>query len=593
MRGLLRTLCATASLLAVEAPAPKSLGKLSGPAKLELLRALADENVATSTRPSPEGRSPAARQLSAFAREWRGREASAASQALMQFGQELTRLAVAEGHQRPSLVVAEAAEQCQQLAPYITLPGMLAGSHADHPRMVTLIFDLVWSLFKLDHTGPTGFDVKLPHQGFLPEDVGVFAEAILSLPPGRSDAQQTHLARYAVPHLLVMQGQTQEAVVAIQSATAQLEQCALQEDDSGAQQVLTLIHTSLHALLAHVHLLHGQRASAMALCEAVAATSVDFNVVYRCLLPLLPLPLPPASPRFTLAEMHTMLSNIRDQTVHGGSSVTNLHIWDLEQWLGFGARSNQLVGHLLPVSSSASGIGVGASEGAVTTDLAPLQCDAAASAQISAAALPRPRLLVVVPVVPKEGARLQENFREWQRDRHFPCSHTATDREQKPHLMLLFSRTAQEAPDWLAGGLDTLLGDAAVCFGKRWIRYANLSAAEEFYQGAWVAAGPNNLFYPLMEDPNLHTAHDFVFWQESDAFPIQPNWLDRLVWECQAPLGFWRKGPTQRPVQQADFLGMVGIHHYHMNAVGFYRLGDPCYREFLRRVRTSDQQQHC
>ena len=30
--------------------------------------------------------------------------------------------------------------------------------------------------------------------------------------------------------------------------------------------------------------------------------------------------------------------------------------------------------------------------------------------------------------------------------------------------------------------------------------------------------------------------------------------------------------------------GMVSTHHYHMNSVGLYRLGQPCYRELMRRV---------
>jgi len=41
----------------------------------------------------------------------------------------------------------------------------------------------------------------------------------------------------------------------------------------------------------------------------------------------------------------------------------------------------------------------------------------------------------------------------------------------------------------------------------------------------------------------------------------------------------------QRPLLTHGLLGVVGPHHYHMNAVGWYRLGDPCYREYLRRVR--------
>ena len=30
---------------------------------------------------------------------------------------------------------------------------------------------------------------------------------------------------------------------------------------------------------------------------------------------------------------------------------------------------------------------------------------------------------------------------------------------------------------------------------------------------------------------------------------------------------------------------MVSSHHYHMNSAGLYRLGQPCFVEFMRRVR--------
>ena len=122
--------------------------------------------------------------------------------------------------------------------------------------------------------------------------------------------------------------------------------------------------------------------------------------------------------------------------------------------------------------------------------------------------------------------------------------------------MLLFSRTPEETPEWLGGSkadadvaLRELVGEAAGCFGRVGVRYANLTAAEEFYEGAWVATGPNNLFYPLMvEDDALHTGeYDYAFWLETDAFPVQNGWLDRLREESVAPRGFWRKGPTQVP----------------------------------------------
>ena len=49
-------------------------------------------------------------------------------------------------------------------------------------------------------------------------------------------------------------------------------------------------------------------------------------------------------------------------------------------------------------------------------------------------------------------------------------------------------RAPAEAPDWLRPpehAMRDLLGEAAECFGEAFVRYANLSAAEEFYEGAW------------------------------------------------------------------------------------------------------------
>ena len=134
-----------------------------------------------------------------------------------------------------------------------------------------------------------------------------------------------------------------------------------------------------------------------------------------------------------------------------------------------------------------------------------LACDAASSARKGAERLKEEelRLLVVIPAVAKEGTRLAENLREWARDRYYPCgsSHSGGRRQPQTDLMLLFSRTPAETPAWLqgpggAGGgiggsaaaadqaLADLVGEAAGdCFGRVSVRYANLTAEEEHYQG--------------------------------------------------------------------------------------------------------------
>ena len=101
-----------------------------------------------------------------------------------------------------------------------------------------------------------------------------------------------------------------------------------------------------------------------------------------------------------------------------------------------------------------------------------------------------PRLLVVIPAVASEGARLRENLQLWGRQHHFPCREPSQPDGEggRADVMLLFSRSPAEAPDWLRPpehAMRDLLGEAAECFGEASVRYANLSAAEEFYEGAW------------------------------------------------------------------------------------------------------------
>eukprot|EP01047_Picozoa_sp_COSAG01_P002545 COSAG01_NODE_68_length_28978_cov_182.027777_6_plen_496_part_00 len=433
-----------------------------------------------------------------------------------------------------------------------------------------------------------------------PADLGTCAQLLIDLPAAQlGQTENAVLAQYAVPHTLLVQGHVSAAVPAIHSALTSVEK-ALSQPESTDIQVLHSIFIALHSLHAYADLVQGARESAAARCQSIAAVEHDFNGIYQCVLSLLPLPLPANSPRFTLTEIHAILVHIRDHTAHGGSSVTNLHLWDIEQWLSFGSRGQSLL-HKQTGGVAERGTETG-SQVAAATIPGPLQCDTVESARVGSTPLLAPRLLIVMPVVAKEGPRLRANFRQWQRDRHFPCDPAARSEAPLPSLMLLFSRAAGESPGWLGQSgerLDELIGDAAVCFGRRWVRFANLSAAEEFYKGGWVATGPNNLFYPLFDDASLHREHDYLFWMETDAFPVRRNWLTRLRAETAAPRGFWRKGPTQRPAHPAGLLGVVGTHHYHMNAVGFYRLGDPCYREYLRRVREEhllqpfDVSQHC
>ncbi len=540
-------------------------------------------------------------QLSQFGTHWRKRAMAEAAAALRHAGSALSELARyrQEDQQHASnengdpvgSACAAIADTCNEYAGYMLFAGMEDGSHADWPRLVSALFSTLWAIAELSDRWVVVTDGASAGLSawMRPGDLRTFAKAVVSAASSGSalQPQTVLLARYAIGHTFFLDGKLDKTTTAIETAVAAIADNSENEDLAESRLVLT----SLHVLYAHVLLAQGNREAAVDRCVVLASSDMDFNIVYRCVLPRLPLPVPQANrPAFTLDEIDSLLSRVAAETPHGGSSVTNLHLADIAQWKTFGARSDSLL--RLPQGGFAD-----------AGSTAQLQCDVASSAVKSAQKLQphEVKLLIVVPAVVREGARLVENLREWARDRQFPCS-GETNANQKTDLMLLFSRTPAESPSWLQsvskGGADQafagLVGEAAQnCFGRTTVRFANLTAAQERYQGAWVATGPNNLFYPLLvEDDELHDGrYDYIFWMETDAFPVQRGWLDRLREESTSPRGFWRKGPTQRPLLPPDMLGMVGPHHYHMNAVGWYRVGDPCYREFLRRVREEHREE--
>eukprot|EP01045_Picozoa_sp_COSAG04_P011378 COSAG04_NODE_731_length_10733_cov_3.264435_10_plen_489_part_00 len=458
-------------------------------ARLELLRRLADASPtaeqggvpggvqAATQQPArrrPGGDSPSsdhaglvqsrARQL---ARQWRKRAMPEASQAAVGLGEALVLLAGTERSAESRATLEAVAGHYKEYSAYLLYSGMEDGTHADWPRLLDALFHLAWTLAELGpRVGASGRAVLVR-----PADLRSVAKAMVSTAAeGRGDTltpEHLLLARYAVAHTALADGKLELAEASIQAAEAAIS--AEEQAAADASPGRRLVLTSVHILYAHLLLRRGEGEAAAARCAALAATDGDFNIVYRCALPLLPLPLPAAA-SFSLDQLHSMLSSIRDETIHGRSSVTNLHLADIEQWRSFGSQQESL----LPRGVEEAG----------------LDCDARASAVVSARRLAAPRLLVVIPAVASEGARLRENLQLWGRRHHFPCREPSQPDGEggRADVMLLFSRSPAEAPDWLRPpehAMRGLLGEAAECFGEAFVRYANLSAAEEFYEGAW------------------------------------------------------------------------------------------------------------
>ena len=279
-----------------------------------------------------------------------------------------------------------------------------------------------------------------------------------------------------------------------------------------------------------------------------------------------------ASPsRFSLEQVAEVLDAALLRPQHGLASEGNLLRRHLRTALSFGQPAN-------------------------VAPAPPLACPPPPPAQRQDA----PRLVVVVPFVAAEKPRLLAGLRRWAAEAR-PCEPPATvdaagHAERGPVDLLLYaaweaqprssSAAAAAAADdaWLAALAAPphgALGAAARCFRRVGVRHANLTKAQQYYIGGWENTGPNGLFSSLFFDAATQAEYDLAFWMEADVYPVAHGWLERLREEARAPRGFWRKGPAQQPAMSH---AMVSPHHYHMNSAGFYRLGQPCFNEFTRRV---------
>lgn len=102
----------------------------------------------------------------------------------------------------------------------------------------------------------------------------------------------------------VLDNKLDKAVSTIETAVATIAEAKEYQDLPQSRLVLS----SLHVLYAHILLARGERAAAVDRCVILASTDMDFNVVYQCVLPRLPLPLPQADrPAFTLDEIDKLL----------------------------------------------------------------------------------------------------------------------------------------------------------------------------------------------------------------------------------------------------------------------------------------------
>jgi hypothetical protein len=337
---------------------------------------------------------------------------------------------------------------------------------------------------------------------------------------------------------------------------------------------------ALRSLAVHTLLLTGQRERAVAQLARVATEAPNYSVFLTALNPAVVFGesvAQPSSPRFTPVE----ILNALELGPRVGDTEWHMLRWEMRHMRDF-ARGT---------------------EASAAPDLAEA-CAPCSAEKAHGAPNGPPRLAIVVPFVPAERQRLRAMMRRWTAPGRAPCD-VAAQRLAHTELVFLCSRSGADAPEWLPAPADAAsLVDPSIraCFSAISLRFVGLSADDEVYLGGYNNSAPNSLFGSLFTEEAAQEGEDWwsggagekpfsegrdlLFWMETDVVPVVSHWLERLDEEARFPRGFWRKGAPAGhfPLRSAAHVSVAATHHRHMNTMGLYRVGDACFRCWVRRV---------
>lgn len=182
--------------------------------------------------------------------------------------------------------------------------------------------------------------------------------------------------------------------------------------------------------------------------------------------------------------------------------------------------------------------------------------------------------VVVMPVITKEIAHMQDKFAEWSI--HSPCKE---NEEGIADLVFFYHQTIDAEFSSHVANLVSLFPSFFRCFENLYALAAHLPVQEDGYP-----AGPNAMFYRLLlSNSLLHTnKYQYMFYFEQDMTVIRAEWLSVLQREVVNRGSFLILGSFPLHPANQECLSC----NLHINGNAVYHLGDEL-RELVKRTYTS------
>jgi len=187
------------------------------------------------------------------------------------------------------------------------------------------------------------------------------------------------------------------------------------------------------------------------------------------------------------------------------------------------------------------------------------------------------RMVVVMPFA-HDIDMLEQNIHRWTTLK--PCTQRWPVWKHVDLILYQSQDAFASDDDQLKGRIDRLMRLSEGLKAFRHVHYlsADLTKYDDKYR-----LGPSRMFFQIMTETRLvqEEAYNYLFWMEPDCWPVRPGWLDELYWAATVGAGhFWVLGSITRSPVPDEYAHI----QEHINGNAIYRLDDPVFIDFLRRL---------